>query len=317
MPSNIPLEPPCHECKKCTNLDIGTPGNHPTTFSAVENSPVDGINFKMHKYTANQLAEAFSRMAQDDFDWSIKREAVERWNAILPDLLEGPLFREDVFDLEPIFHILDDLLFRRALRDHCGVAWVNADKSPDGRWDVGWSQKGSNIRGWRHGICVVRPSAAEPRTVQDCLDTLIHEMCHALFSVACQCAVCTCSLNEMNGEGLTGHGPAWQILAPAIEDCVNLWMGGFEDPFRLSYMDYDETKKGKNADASLELERKEKVKFLSGLYCAIEQRQTEAARNKKAERDRRRAERERNTAEGGGREIDDNEALACVRVWFQ
>ena len=109
------------------------------------------------------------------------------------------------------------------------------------------------------------------------------------------------------------------MLAPAIEDCANLWLGRFENPFRLSYLEYDETKKEQNvyADFNLKLERKEKVNFLSGLYCAIEQRQTEAARNKKAQRDRRRAERERNTAEGDGRENDDNEALACVRVWFQ
>lgn len=282
MPSHIPLEPPCHECKNCTTIDNEMLENHPTEFSAVENSPVDGINFEIHKFTANQLAEAFSRMTQDNSDWEIKRLALDRWNAILPDLLEGPLLREDEFDLEPIVHILDDLLFRRALRDHCGVAWVDVLLGPGDKSDVGSSQDGSYIRGWRHGICIVRPSAKEPKTVQDCLNTLIHEMCHALLNVACQCAVCNCSLNEMNGAGLTGHGPAWQILARAVEECVNGWLKGFGDPFRLSYLEYDEAKREKNVNVDLKHERKSKVKLLNGLYCAIKGRETEAARKKRS-----------------------------------
>lgn len=271
----------------------------------------------MYTYTANQIAEAFSEMAQDDSDWEIKRHALDHWNAIVPELLEGPSLREVEFDLQPVFHILDDLLFRRALRDHCGVAWVDPVKGLNGSLNVGWSQEGENIRGWRHGIGIVRPSANKPRTVQDCLDTLIHEMCHAILSVACQCDICRCCLNEMNGEGLTGHGPAWQILAPAIEDCVNLWLKGFPNPFRLSYLEYDEAKKEENVDSDLMQEGKSKGKMLNGLYCAIKQRGTEAARDKKADRDRKRAERERNTAKGDQKEADDDETLACVRVWFQ
>ena len=282
--------------------------NPPTTFSAIENSPIDVINFKLHEYTAHQLAEAFSRMAQEDFDWPIKRQALDSWNAILSDLLEEPLLRETEFDLVPIVNILDDLLFRRALREHCGVAWVDVLLGPVDKSDVGSSQDGSYIRGWRHGICIVRPSAKDPKTVQNCLTTLMHEMCHALLSVACQCAVCSCSLNEMNGEGVTGHGPTWQMLARAVEDCVNGWLKGFGEPFRLLYLE---------DDGDLEYERMSKVRLLGGLYKAIKERETDAAREKKEERGRRRAERWRNTAEGDGKEKVENETLACVRLLFE
>ena len=271
----------------------------------------------MYEYTANQIAEAFSRMALEDFDWPIKRQALDRWNAILPDLLEEPSLRETEFDLESIFHILDDLLFRRALRAHCGVAWVDVLLGPGDKSDVGSSQDGSYIRAWRHGICIVRPSAEEPKTVQDCVNTLMHEMCHALLSVACRCAVCSCSLNEMNGKGLTGHGPAWRVLARAVEECVNGWLEGFGEPFRLSYLEDDEMGREEKVDSDLKKEEESKVRLLDGLYKAIKERETEPARERKGERDRRRVERVRNTAEGDGKEKEENEALACVRVWFQ
>ena len=315
MRSNIPLEPPCHECKKCTAPDTKTLEGHTIGFKIVWNSPVDGINFKAQTYTANQIAETFSRMTLEDFDWEIKRLALQRWNIIVPGLLEGPLLREAEFDLQPVYHVLDDFLFRRALRSNCGVEWADAQKAHCR--EVGWAEKEDNIRGPKHMIYIVRPSVRTPRTVQDCLDTLLHEMCHAIFSLACQCAICGCELNEMNGEGLTGHGPAWQIVAPAIEDCVNLWLKGFSDPFRLSYPAYDDAMTKRDVNVDLKHEAKIKAKMLGGLYCAINERETETARNKKIERERKRADKARNTAEGDRKEAEELENLACVNKWFK
>lgn len=50
-------------------------------------------------------------------DWQIKKEALERWNAMVDELANGPA----EFDLLPVFHIFDDLFFLRALRESCIV----------------------------------------------------------------------------------------------------------------------------------------------------------------------------------------------------
>ena len=124
MAAHIPLDRPCGECDYCSSpkWDLES---HPTTFRAVSNSPVDGINFKYSHFTANQIADAFANLIPGHMDWQIKTSALERWNTLLPLLVEEPKLRECEFDLQPIYRILDDFLFLRALQDICAVEWVD------------------------------------------------------------------------------------------------------------------------------------------------------------------------------------------------
>ena len=64
-------------------------------------------------------------------------------------------------------------------------------------------------------------------------------------------------------------------------------------------------------------EAKSKVKMLESFCCAIKQRETEAGRRKKVGREATRTEKERNTIKGEREEVNDNEVLACVKVWME
>lgn len=75
-------------------------------------------------------------------------------------------------------------------------------------------------------------------------------------------------------------------------------------------------KEEENVEVSLKEEAKSKMKMLEGLRCAIKQRETEAGWRKRVGREGTRAEKEKNTTEGDRKEVDDNEAVACVKVWM-
>lgn len=120
-----------------------------------------------------------------------------------------------------------------------------------------------------------------------CLEIVLHEMCHALLYLACQCDVCGCHLNRINGEGMRYHGPAWQSVRRSVEDTANLHLTGLYRPFNLCH----------DLEPDLDLEKKTEFKVLHRLSCKIEQRDNVVYKERVLERAARRAERQPNTPE--------------------
>ena len=307
MAAHIPMDQRCEECEYCSS-----PGwvleSHPTTFKAVSNSHVDGINFRSSHFTANQIADAFANLIPGHMDWRIKTSALERWNTLLPLLLEEPKTWECDFDIQPIYCLLDDFLFLRALQDICAVEWVDERLRVQGRPKTGWVLRETNIRGPRLRICMSRPSPEKPRTVHNVLCVLMHEMCHALLYLACECSVCNCELNNMNGWGTMGHGPAWQRVRAAVQETANLYLTGFAEPFLLA---------AHQREPDLRLEAEARVKLLDGLYNKVSRENNTVEREKKVERNRKRAAEKRNTPENDKKKANNDETLACVCAMFE
>lgn len=66
--------------------------------------------------------------------------------------------------------------------------------------------------------------------VKEVLQTLLHEMIHALFNVyECRCASCTTAENRAVNTGVSGHGPNWRELGMAVqEEAERMFEGGWE-----------------------------------------------------------------------------------------
>ena len=278
MASYISPGPLCDGCKYCTipQRDVHYFEHiHSKHFKAVSMSPVTGITFKAYEYSATQLADAFEKLILGHMNFEIKRQALARWDALLPELLDGPLWREVEFDLKDSFSVLDDFLFLRALQDRCRVEWVDESHKGFRHNTVGWCEPAENTnREPIRWIRIVRPTVKKPKTVQDAICTMMHEMCHAIFEFRCNCFRCRCLLNQMNGEGLDGHGPSWEKLRRAVEKTANLHLKGFSEPIILCYPN----------EPQVERENKKIAKMLSGLYKKVTQQGSESAESKRLER---------------------------------
>ena len=306
MAAHIPMDQPCGECGYCSSPDWVLE-RHPTTFKVVSNSYVDGISFRYSHFTANQIADAFANLIPGHMDWKIKISALERWNTLLPLLLEEPELREGEFDIQPLYCLLDDFLFLRALQDICRVEWVDGRLQVQGRSKIGWVLRERNIRGPRFRICMTRPSPEKPRTVQNVFCVLMHEMCHALLYLACECSVCNCELNNMNGWGTTGHGPAWRRVRAAAQETANLYLKGFAEPFLLAHP----------REPDLRLEAEARLKLLEGIYKKMSNETSTVEQEKKVERNRKKAAERINTPENDQKKANNDETLACVCAMFE
>ena len=306
MATHVPIDQPCGECEYCSYPD-GTAESHPALFEVVSNSQIDGINFKSRHFTTNQIADAFVNLIPGHMEWEIKTSALERWNLLLPALLEDPQSRESEFDLEPVYRLLDDFLFLRALQEICAVEWVDEMLNVQGRPKAGWVIPYTNIRGPRMWIRMARPSPERPRTVHNVLCVLIHEMCHALLYLACECSICECRLNKMNGWGITGHGPAWRRVRAAAQETANLHLKGFSEPFLLSH----------RTEPDVRQEDEERVKMLEGLYKKVTKEVNVIEREKRTQRTAKRAADRINTPENDLEKAAKDKTLTCVLAMFE
>lgn len=98
MAGQAPMDQPWGRCDPCS-FPKGTLESHPAFFEVVTNSYTDGIDFKFRHFTTNQIADAFANLIPGHMDWQIKKSALERWNTLLPTLLEGPEIQESELDL--------------------------------------------------------------------------------------------------------------------------------------------------------------------------------------------------------------------------
>ena len=242
-------------------------------------------------------------------DSEIKSSALARWNALLPDLLDGSVWRDAEFDLKDPFHILDDFLFMRALQDRCRAEWVDECQNARKRKWVGWCGLAvPTNRGPRSVISLVRPTVKKPRKIEDVLATLKHEMCHALFAFQCRCYCCRCPLNHMNGRGLSGHGPSWQKIRRCVERTANLYL---DNTFESSSLCH-------HTEPDLKDEEMRVAKMLNGFYKKVTQQGSESAQLKKVERAKRKEEAEmvtKSKVEPDGEEQLD--ILACAGAMFK
>ena len=297
----ISPSPLCDWCEYCTIPQYRT--RHSGPFKAISTSPSTGITFKAHKYSATQLADAFEKLIPGHMEFEIKRQALTRWNALLPEILDGPLLRDAEFDLKDSFSILDDFLLLRALRNRCRVEWVD---SRTGRYQSfsGWCEPAEETnQGPTQWIRIVRPTINNPRTVLEILCILMHEMCHAIFAFRCNCFCCSCPLNNMNGEGLDCHGPSWEKLRRSVEETANLHLKGFSKSFNLCHP----------SEPQIKAERKAVGRMLSGLYKRLMQQGSHSAELKRDERSKRKVEVFERTEQT---EVEWMESIECASDIF-
>ena len=273
-------------------------------------SPVTGIVFKAYEYSAIQLADAFDNIISGHMDFEIKKQALERWNVLLPELLDGPLLRETAFDLKDTFFVLNDFLFLVALRNRCCVEWVDECRTGEKQNMLGWCESGEETNhGRTHWIRLVRPTGAKPQSVRGILITLMHEMCHAIFAFRCDCACCRCPLNRLNGEGFSGHGPSWWKLARSVEKTANTYLNELFEPMTLCHPD----------EPNFKFERSRVGRMLSGLYKKIMQQGSQSAELKRVERAKRATERARLLADIAKEQTEEKqlETIACAGDMFK
>ena len=300
--------PLCDWCKFCTIQE--RPDYHSRQFKAISMSPVTGIIFKAYEYSATQLADAFEGIVSGHMEFEIKMQALERWNVLLPELLDGPLLRETAFDLKDMFFVLNDFLFLGALRNRCCVEWVDECRTGKKQKTLGWCEPGEETN---HGpiqwIRLVRPTAGKPQSVQDILSTLMHEMCHAIFAFKCNCDCCRCPLNRLNGVGLSGHGPSWGKLRRSIEKTANTHLNGLFERITLCHPTEPEFK----------IERARVGRMLNGLYKKITQQERESAELKRIERAKKASDQARLLADIAKEQTEEKqlETIACAGDMFK
>ena len=127
----------------------------------------------------------------------------------------------------------DDYFFCGALHGRVDVVWV--DDCPKKGYTV-------DAAGPRHRatISIKRPGAEHTiwtrRLVRESLQTLLHEMIHALFNVyECRCAACTTVEHQASNTGVpgSGHGSNWRELGQAVQEEAEKMFGGFDERWDL------------------------------------------------------------------------------------
>lgn len=282
MSLRMPFSQACGECSACTS-STPTVTDHPP-FGVKYNDPRDGIDVEWVRFTAQQIADAFINLIPEHMDWPIKQDALARWKTLQPDFGDGSRECIAEFDIMPAWEIFNDFLFIGLLKDLCCIKWVDQGDIDN---SIGRFAYNTGIRGPRAWIYIVRPSPLGPCTVQDCLETLLHEMCHALLYLACQCNVCGCHLNRINGEGMRYHGPSWESVRRTVENTASMHFPGFSRRFYLcgAY------------EPDLELERQTECRILHSLFRKIEGHGNVLEKQKGYRRAEKKAERQPNTPE--------------------
>ena len=151
----------------------------------------------------------------------VQRKALKSWEGVT-----FPLGKRTTthFALEPVFDIFDDYFFCGSLHGRIDIVWTDILPTAE--------QKGytSDAAGSLHRatIFIKRPHAEfrtwTKRLVNEVLQTLLHEMIHAVFNVY-ECRCCTCMMRENHarntGVSGSGHGPVWRDLGQAVQQEAN------------------------------------------------------------------------------------------------
>lgn len=239
-------------------------------------------------------------------DWPIKKEALDRWNALAFDLYSGPV----QFDPLPVFRIFDDFIFLRSLQDRWSIEWIAEPRTGLHAGSMAWSEEKCTNRGSRYCIYLATPTTSPHSTVQEVLDTILHEMSHALLAFACKCPICTCQLNSIQQEGVTAHSPNWRAVSRCADETASLHLKGFAAPYWTDF-------RKKEMKRMVDIEEKAKVKILGRLSEKIREEGTDVAHSKKAKRAKARARILDNTPENDEIENIETETLASIVIMFK
>ncbi|KAL6720348.1 hypothetical protein ACLMJK_002269 [Lecanora helva] len=295
----------CYVCRNCNRHDEinDMTFKHTGSFWPVSMSPQDGIDFEAHRFTTTQIADAFVEYIPNYTEWPIKQRAADRSDELIWELDTVDVRK---FDLRSCFLVLDDFLFLGALKPFCDVRWVDGPFEKYQERLAGWCRPNLNIKGPRYWIELRRDDTTLYHDVNRTLSLLLHEMCHGLFTSACNCAVCRCTLNTMNAEGLSGHGPDFQRIRLVVEETL-------QRKFRYSWTSLDIIE----VSDELTKEKKEKVKALGGLIEKLKMENVVTEQSKKAERIRKRLEDDDNTPEAEAVKQERDEVFEFMVSMFE
>lgn len=203
---------------------------------------------------------------------SKQRQALESYTHVLAQLPLG-LSTRTPFPLTPFFNLCDEYFFCGALRGRVDIVWV--DICP------GEGQKGytTDAPGPLHRaeISIKRPLLAgyemtwTKSITKAVLESLLHEMVHALFNVyECRCVACTVVENQAMNTGVrgSGHGPQWRELGWAVQEEAGKMFGGWEGRWDLNVGRWG----GAHVEEVrrvLEMRREGMIEYLDGLLDAL------------------------------------------------
>ena len=171
-------------------------------------------------------------MGEAELD-QVQRDALMRWRA---NETERRREKEGyTFPLDFYFEIFDDYFFLGSLRQYTKVAW--AHNTPANIDWVGLTKVNSRFvtPGPLEILIQVKRQDDQLRNreiVGECLDTLLHEMVHAFFTIYSVSA-----MEIMETVGLTGHGECWVRVATVIAAEANRSFGESWDQWELGIAD--------------------------------------------------------------------------------
>lgn len=218
----------CEECKLRNQPGSLTSSSHDhfsLEFGRILRSGRRFLRDSVHGWRVLQdgFTELFTAASRVD----IQKEAVIRWqdhqqrHGLTIDFNKAT-------ELKHVFNMIDDYLFRGTLKGSKKLIWVDYD--PTNPELLGQTYLDEDAPDTRVVIEITRtPNPGEhgehPHDdPSEVIDTLLHEMCHAVFELyTCQYC-CTAS-----GPGFTGHGPAWLSLCHAVQESLRMSFAGFEN----------------------------------------------------------------------------------------
>ncbi|CZR58069.1 uncharacterized protein PAC_07959 [Phialocephala subalpina] len=143
---------------------------------------------------------------------------------------------DNIEDLTEFFDLFNDMYFNGLLTGYCKLVLIRAgtlqkrflESGLIGRCEPSFPKEGRDPRFQPEKVMctlsiaieddrrVLRQEKGSWKRIQDRLDTLVHEMLHAMFDIyTCRCEK-GCR-QKLEGEGGGGHHVAWLAVAKAIE----------------------------------------------------------------------------------------------------
>ncbi|KAL6713964.1 hypothetical protein ACLMJK_008458 [Lecanora helva] len=186
------------------------------------------------KYLSNDLVTGFKNVFTNKAPKQHK--AIERWISLSRPLrhLKGDGSSadrrlKDKFDekkLSDFFAVFDDFFFRGALTPWVVIKLVDFIESGDPDTIIFGDAYDYDRDGKKCRIRIAKPKETWTlEIVQKMMDTILHEMTHAVFVVFnCRGSACDSPISRATHQGVYGseHGPNWRRLGQAIDNEANV-----------------------------------------------------------------------------------------------
>ncbi|KAL9074115.1 MAG: hypothetical protein Q9161_002525 [Pseudevernia consocians] len=237
MPIHTDAPQPCQSCEARRDILATNPlqptGWHPRFCARHDiHQPPDADTRRfLSKDIADGIRGLFTGgIRQNDPISSLDLSTLQRTALIDWEHASAPIGKRTTtpFALAPIFHIFDRYYFCGALRDRVDVSWTpDTLRGADRKfYTTDAASSGGSLH--RAAIFIQRPRAGiktwTKQLVKETLQTLLHEMVHAVFAVyECRCGTCARVDNRARNTGVSGsgHGPVWRELGQAVQEEAN------------------------------------------------------------------------------------------------